>query len=184
MQESENPRLSDVRRRLLADKSNRMLRRQRPLEQIVPWLSAAERAHAVSDGGLLMWMPGGQRWDIKLDARPKSKPSLHSGAQSSGALVMAGTAGTTYLLLRGVVAMRDHWGVEVDLALVLQGMLAVMVNVEHHTFHEVMAGAQLFFDQAGAVHQAGAAHQAARAGRALQQLRRSRQLRGLRRRPL
>ncbi len=38
--------------------------------------------------------------------------------------------------------MRDQWGIDLDLGLIRAGMIATSLSAGHHSFHEVMRGAQ------------------------------------------
>ncbi|MGW5372919.1 lonely Cys domain-containing protein, partial [Streptomyces sp. NPDC004011] len=110
--------------------------RTRP-EDARPPLSEAERRIAVSDSGGLTWMPATSVYDIAMSA------DFQGRSEESGGLVATGTAGSTYRFLLHAARMRDQWGVDLDLGLIRAGMLAVSLTVDHHTFHEVMRGAQL-----------------------------------------
>ncbi|MYS28818.1 lonely Cys domain-containing protein, partial [Streptomyces sp. SID7804] len=109
--------------------------RTRP-EDARPPLSEAERRIAVNDSGLT-WMPARSVHDIAMSA------DFQGRSEDTGGLVATGTAGSTYRFLVHAARMRDQWGVDLDLGLIRAGMLAVSLTVDHHTFHEVMRGAQL-----------------------------------------
>ncbi|WP_331462736.1 lonely Cys domain-containing protein, partial [Streptomyces sp. Z38] len=112
--------------------------RTRP-EDARPPLSEAERRIAVNEHGLT-WLPATSLYDIAMSA------GFQQRSEASGGLVATGTAGSTYRFMLHAARMRDQWGVDLDLGLIRAGMLAVSLTVDHHTFHEVMRGAQLALD--------------------------------------
>lgn len=112
--------------------------RTRP-EDVRPPLSEAERRIAVNEHGLT-WLPATSLYDIAMSA------GFQQRSEASGGLVATGTAGSTYRFMLHAARMRDQWGVDLDLGLIRAGMLAVSLTVDHHTFHEVMRGAQLALD--------------------------------------
>ncbi|MFD8255597.1 lonely Cys domain-containing protein, partial [Streptomyces werraensis] len=112
--------------------------RTRP-EDARPPLSEAERRIAVNEHGLT-WLPATSLYDIAMSA------DFQQRSEASGGLVATGTAGSTYRFMLHAARMRDQWGVDLDLGLIRAGMLAVSLTVDHHTFHEVMRGAQLALD--------------------------------------
>ncbi|MEK8171884.1 hypothetical protein NKH77_28670 [Streptomyces sp. M19] len=57
-----------------------------------------------------------------------------------------GTAGSTYRFLLHAARMNAQWNLGLDLGLIRAGMMAISLSVGHHTFHEVMRGAQLALD--------------------------------------
>ncbi|MFC8879491.1 hypothetical protein ACFUAE_32505, partial [Streptomyces ardesiacus] len=101
-----------------------------------PPLSEAERRFAVNEHGLT-WLPATSLYDIPMSA------GFQQRSETSGGLVATGTAGSTYRFMLHAARMREQWGVDLDLGLIRAGMLAVSLTVDHHTFHEVMRGAQL-----------------------------------------
>ncbi|WP_446047861.1 lonely Cys domain-containing protein, partial [Streptomyces olivaceus] len=109
--------------------------RTRP-EDARPPLSEAERRIAVNEHGLT-WLPATSLYDLAMSA------DFQQRSEASGGLVATGTAGSTYRFMVHAARMREQWGVELDLGLIRAGMLAVSLTVDHHTFHEVMRGAQL-----------------------------------------
>ncbi|WP_239110151.1 hypothetical protein, partial [Streptomyces coelicoflavus] len=101
-----------------------------------PPLSEAERRFAVNEHGLT-WLPATSLYDLAMSA------DFQQRSEASGGLVATGTAGSTYRFMLHAARMREQWGVDLDLGLIRAGMLAVSLTVDHHTFHEVMRGAQL-----------------------------------------
>ncbi|MFC7924313.1 WXG100-like domain-containing protein [Streptomyces cinereoruber] len=106
-------------------------------EDVVPPLSERERAHVLEDG-LLTWEPGERHRQIAL--RTKSQVT----AEATGGLMSAGTSNTTYFVLTVVHAMKEKWKVPVDYQLVRLALLADMLPIGHHTFHEVMTASEAF----------------------------------------
>ncbi|MFJ9431505.1 hypothetical protein ACIRQY_17850 [Streptomyces sp. NPDC101490] len=106
-------------------------------EDAVPPLSARERAHALEDGRLT-WEPGERHRQIAL--RTKSQVT----AEATGGLMSAGTSNTTYFALTVVHAMAQKWKVPVDYQLVRLALMADMLPIGHHTFHEVMTASEAF----------------------------------------
>ncbi|MDX3372959.1 hypothetical protein PV390_00955 [Streptomyces sp. ME02-6991-2A] len=104
-----------------------------------PPLSRAERPFAVVESGLT-WMPASSVYDLAMSS------GLQETAEDSGGLVLTGTAGSTYRFLVHAARMRDRWGLDLDLGLIRAGMIAMSLSVGHHSFHEVMRGAQLALD--------------------------------------
>lgn len=65
-------------------------------------------------------------------------------AQSTGGLLNAGTSNTAYFTLAAVHSLSGRWGVPVDYPLLRLALLADMLPVRHHSFHEVMRAAEEF----------------------------------------
>ncbi|MFD5185382.1 hypothetical protein ACFWMQ_22820 [Streptomyces sp. NPDC058372] len=105
-------------------------------DSVLPPLSEAERRFAV-DGAGLTWMPATSVYDIAMSA------GFQGRSEDTGGLVATGTAGSTYRFMLHAGRMRDQWGLDLDLGLIRAGMAALSLGVGHHTFHEVMRGAQL-----------------------------------------
>ncbi|WP_318198424.1 hypothetical protein [Streptomyces sp. MCL20-2] len=108
-------------------------------EDVRPPLSHAERPFAVNDLGLT-WMPASSVYDLAMST------GLQGASEDTGGLVLTGTAGSTYRFLVHAARMRDQWGIDLDLGLIRAGMIAMSLSAGHHSFHEVMRGAQLALD--------------------------------------
>ncbi|MFJ4910451.1 hypothetical protein ACIP52_33520, partial [Streptomyces sp. NPDC088740] len=106
-------------------------------EEAVPPLSERERAHVLEDGRLT-WEPGERHRQIAL--RTKSQVT----AEATGGLMSAGTSNTTYFALTVIHAMAQKWKVPVDYQLVRLALMADMLPIGHHTFHEVMTASEAF----------------------------------------
>ncbi|MFI2315389.1 hypothetical protein AMK17_31090 [Streptomyces sp. CB00072] len=105
-------------------------------DDVRPPLSGAERPYAVNELGLA-WMPASSVYDLAMAS------GLQGASEDTGGLVLTGTAGSTYRFLVHAARMRDRWGVDLDLGLIRAGMIATSLSAGHHSFHEVMRGAQL-----------------------------------------
>ncbi|WP_354598858.1 hypothetical protein R1Y80_03095 [Streptomyces sp. JL1001] len=112
---------------------------QRDPDDVHPPLSRAERPFAVNDLGLT-WMPASSVYDLAMST------GLQEASEDTGGLVLTGTAGSTYRFLVHAARMRDQWGIDLDLGLIRAGMIAMSLSAGHHSFHEVMRGAQLALD--------------------------------------
>lgn len=108
-------------------------------DDVRPPLSRAERPFAVNELGLT-WMPASSVYDLAMSS------GLQGASEDSGGLVLTGTAGSTYRFLVHAARMRDQWGLDLDLGLIRAGMIAMSLSAGHHSFHEVMRGAQLALD--------------------------------------
>ncbi|MEV4879658.1 hypothetical protein AB0K72_26725 [Streptomyces cyaneofuscatus] len=108
-------------------------------DDVRPPLSLAERPFAVNELGLT-WMPASSVYDLVMSS------GLQGTSEDSGGLVLTGTAGSTYRFLVHAARMRDRWGLDLDLGLIRAGMIAMSLSAGHHSFHEVMRGAQLALD--------------------------------------
>ncbi|MFC8624934.1 WXG100-like domain-containing protein [Streptomyces anulatus] len=108
-------------------------------DDVRPPLSRAERPYAVNELGLT-WMPASSVYDLAMAS------GLQGASEDTGGLVLTGTAGSTYRFLVHAARMRDQWGVDLDLGLIRAGMIATSLSAGHHSFHEVMRGAQLALD--------------------------------------
>ncbi|MER7550326.1 hypothetical protein ABTX86_10120 [Streptomyces anulatus] len=112
---------------------------QRDPDDVRPPLSRAERPYAVNELGLT-WMPASSVYDLAMAS------GLQGVSEDTGGLVLTGTAGSTYRFLVHAARMRDRWGIDLDLGLIRAGMIATSLSAGHHSFHEVMRGAQLALD--------------------------------------
>ncbi|MEK8171949.1 hypothetical protein NKH77_29000 [Streptomyces sp. M19] len=112
-----------------------MLRTSLRPEDVRPLLSRAERALAVRDGALL-WSPAGLLHTLPMSA------DFQARSEDSGGLVLTGTSGSAYRIMVHIARLPRLAGVPVDLGLVRSALLSVLVGVGHHSFHEVMVGAQ------------------------------------------
>lgn len=108
-------------------------------EDLSPPLSEAERA--LTGQADLPWIPGTNRFNIAM-----STP-VQSDAEADGSLVMAGTSGSAHRLMSQSAKMREAWGLDVDLGLVRIGVMAEMLQAEHHSLDEIMRGSQLVLDR-------------------------------------
>ncbi|MBW5483110.1 WXG100-like domain-containing protein [Streptomyces bambusae] len=106
-------------------------------DDVVPPLSPRERRHAL-DEGRLTWVPGENHRAVKMVSWGQAL------AQVSGGLMSAGTSNTTYFMLEAIRLMEKRWGVEVDYQLVRLALMADMLPVHHHSFHEIMRAADAF----------------------------------------
>ncbi|MGO4429755.1 hypothetical protein AB4Z54_66185, partial [Streptomyces sp. MCAF7] len=113
--------------------------RLRP-EDVRPPLSQDEWLLGVRDGKL-RWRPAGLSHELPMSAE------LQARAQENGGLVLTGTSGSSYFILACVARMSGLTGLPVDLGLIRAGLVSVMGAADHHSFHEVMAGAQLLLDE-------------------------------------
>ncbi|MFI1400950.1 nucleic acid/nucleotide deaminase domain-containing protein [Streptomyces sp. NPDC020681] len=102
-------------------------------DEVVPPLSDTERALSVQDGRLLWW-PGSKTREIQL-----FNPTHHN-ADATGGLVFAGTSKTTYFLFYAVHSLQ----IPVNWQEMRLLMMATMLQVRHHTYHEIMTAADLF----------------------------------------
>ncbi|MEU5458314.1 hypothetical protein AB0H48_26580 [Streptomyces globisporus] len=112
---------------------------QRDPDDVRPPLSRAERPFAVNCLGLTR-MPASSVYDLAMNT------GLQEASEDTGGLVLTGTAGSTYRFLVHAARMRDQWGIDLDLGLIRAGMIAMSLSAGHHSFHEVMRGAQLALD--------------------------------------
>lgn len=128
----------EERARLLAEAERPLRTAVRP-DAVRPPLSEAERALAPDED--LAWIPGRNRWDYAMSSR------FQAATEPTGGLVLVGTSGSSQRLMTQAVAMRDVWGLDLDLGLVRIALLAEMLTAEHHSLHEIMRGCQLVFDQ-------------------------------------
>nr|WP_256123343.1 hypothetical protein [Streptomyces sp. EN16] len=108
-------------------------------DDVRPPLSRAERPYAVNELGLT-WMPASSVYDLAMAS------GLQGASEDTGGLVLTGTAGSTFRFLVHAARMRDQWGIDLDLGLIRAGMIATSLPAGHHSFHEVMRGAQLALD--------------------------------------
>jgi hypothetical protein len=108
--------------------------------EVRPELSPAERRLAVREGTLL-WSPAGLTHTLPMSA------DFQARSEDSGGLVLTGTSGSAYRILTHVARLRRLAGVPVDLGLIRAGLLSVLMGVGHHSFHEVMTGAQHALDE-------------------------------------
>ncbi|NUS82893.1 MAG: hypothetical protein HOY75_09085 [Streptomyces sp.] len=116
-----------------------VLTRLRP-EDVWPPLSQDEWLLGVRDGKL-RWRPAGLAEELPMSA------GLQARSQESGGLVLTGTSGSAYFILVCVARMSGLTGLPVDLGLIRAGLVSFMTAADHHSFHEVMAGAQLLLDE-------------------------------------
>ncbi|NEB21425.1 lonely Cys domain-containing protein, partial [Streptomyces coelicoflavus] len=117
-----------------------MLRTPLRPDEVGPPLSAAEWRRSVRDGELL-WSPAGMEHTLPMAA------DFQARSEDSGGLVLTGTSGSAYRILTHVARLTRIAGVPVDLGLVRAGLASILVGVGHHSFHEVMTGAQLALDE-------------------------------------
>ncbi|MDW4908109.1 hypothetical protein RB628_22865 [Streptomyces sp. ADMS] len=124
--------------RLLAEAERTLRAPVRP-EDVRPPLSEAERA--LMPDADIPWIPGRNRWDYAMSSR------FQAATEATSGLVLAGTSGSSQRLMTQAVAMREVWGLDIDLGLVRIALLAEMLTARHHSLHEIMRGCQLVFDQ-------------------------------------
>ncbi|MFE8008166.1 lonely Cys domain-containing protein [Streptomyces sp. NPDC057418] len=117
-----------------------MLRTPLLPHEVSPVLSPAERRLAVREGALL-WSPAGLVHTLPMSA------DFQARSEDSAGLVLTGTSGSAYRILTHVARLPRLAGVPVDLGLIRTGLLSVLVGVGHHSFHEVMTGAQHALDE-------------------------------------
>ncbi|MGW3569727.1 lonely Cys domain-containing protein, partial [Streptomyces sp. NPDC000941] len=111
-------------------------------EDVRPPLSQDERLIAVrASDGKLLWMPAGLSEELPMSA------GLQQRSQESGGLVLTGTSGSTHFILTLVARLSNLANFPVDLGLIRAGLVSTMAYVGDHSFHEVMAGAQLVLDE-------------------------------------
>ncbi|WP_221354057.1 lonely Cys domain-containing protein [Streptomyces beigongshangae] len=110
--------------------------------EVWPALSPAERRLAVRDG-VLLWSPAGQLHTLPMAA------DFQARSEDSGGLVLTGTSGSAYRIVTHVARLNRLAGVPVDLGLIRSGLVSILVGVGHHSFHEVMTGAQHALDEIG-----------------------------------
>ncbi|WP_230543806.1 lonely Cys domain-containing protein, partial [Streptomyces griseus] len=134
-----DPTLSPQERQDRLREATRPLLVQTDPGAVRPPLSDAERGLGPADGRLA-WYPASSQHDIAMSA------VFQSLSEDTGGLVMTGTSGSTYRFLVHAARMRDQWGVDLDLGLIRAGMIATSLPAGHHSFHEVMRGAQLALD--------------------------------------
>ncbi|MDW6059157.1 hypothetical protein SAZ11_15415 [Streptomyces sp. FXJ1.4098] len=137
LQERSDVLPSEQRARLA--EMERTLRAPVRRDEVRPPLSDAERAMMPDEG--IAWIPGMSRWDIAMGSPPQST------AEEKGGLARASISGTAYRQMRQAVAMRDRWGLDIDLGLLRLTLMAEMLPVGHHSLHEIMRGSQLVLDQ-------------------------------------
>ncbi|MFC8271185.1 hypothetical protein ACFUJR_01300 [Streptomyces sp. NPDC057271] len=131
-EEADNPDLAT----LLRAQEHRRRTELRP-EEAVPPLSERERRHALEEDRLT-WEPGERHRQIAL------RTTSQVTAEATGGLMSAGTSNTTYFTLTVVHAMAEKWNVPVDFQLVRLALMADMLPIGHHTFHEVMTASEAF----------------------------------------
>ncbi|MGW5370307.1 lonely Cys domain-containing protein [Streptomyces sp. NPDC004011] len=117
-----------------------MLRTPLRPHEVRPALSPAEQRIAVRDGTLL-WSPASMEHTLAMAA------DFQARSEDTGGLVLTGTSGSSYRIITHVARLTRLAGVPVDLGLIRAGLASVMVGVGHHSFHEVMTGAQLALDE-------------------------------------
>jgi hypothetical protein len=117
-----------------------MLRTPLRPHEVWPALSPAERRLAVRDG-ILLWSPAGQLHTLPMAA------DFQARSEDSGGLVLTGTSGSAYRIVTHVARLNRLAGVPVDLGLIRSGLVSILVGVGHHSFHEVMTGAQHALDE-------------------------------------
>ncbi|MET8476395.1 hypothetical protein ABZV68_04100, partial [Streptomyces clavifer] len=117
-----------------------MLRTPLQPHEVWPALSPAERRLAVRDG-VLLWSPAGLTHTLPMAA------DFQARSEDSGGLVLTGTSGSAYRIMTHVARLTRLAGVPVDLGLIRTGLVSVLVGVGHHSFHEVMTGAQHALDE-------------------------------------
>ncbi len=108
--------------------------------EVWPALSPAERRLAVRDG-VLLWSPAGMTHTLPMAA------DFQARSEDSGGLVLTGTSGSAYRIITHVARLTRLAGVPVDLGLIRSGLVSILVGVGHHSFHEVMTGAQHALDE-------------------------------------
>ncbi|HWU09007.1 MAG TPA: hypothetical protein VN520_21930, partial [Streptomyces sp.] len=108
--------------------------------EVRPELSPAERRLAVREG-VLLWSPAGLTHTLPMAA------DFQARSEDSGGLVLTGTSGSAYRIITHVARLTRLAGVPVDLGLIRSGLVSVLVGVGHHSFHEVMTGAQHALDE-------------------------------------
>ncbi|WP_179892520.1 scabin-related ADP-ribosyltransferase [Streptomyces sp. rh34] len=116
-----------------------MLRTPLRPHEVRPALSPAERRLAVREGTLL-WSPAGQLHTPPMSADAQAR------SEDSGGPVLTGTSGSAYRIVTHVARLERLAGLPVDLGLIRAGLVSVLVGVGHHSFHEVMTGAQHALD--------------------------------------
>ncbi|WP_185922057.1 hypothetical protein, partial [Streptomyces sp. WAC06614] len=116
---------------------DRLLETDLSPDEVQPPLSPRERRHAVRDGRLT-WVPGERTRQIAMGNESQVV------AESTGGLMSAGTSNTTYFMMEAVHLMSRAWKLDVDFQLLRLALLADMLPVGHHTFHEVMTAADAF----------------------------------------
>ncbi|MGX1369539.1 hypothetical protein RKD19_004898 [Streptomyces canus] len=104
-----------------------------------PPLSRAER-RLLGNDEILPWTPAKYRYAIR-------EGGFRTRTESTGGLVWAGTSGAAYFLTNLAAVMNARWGLGLDLGLVRLGAIGTIRAQQHHTFHEVMRGAQLALDE-------------------------------------
>lgn len=117
-----------------------MLRSPLRPDEVHPPLSEAEWRRAVRDG-VLLWSPAGMEHTLPMSA------DFQARSEDSGGLVLTGTSGSAYRIITHVARLTRFAGVPVDLGLIRAGLASILVGVGHHSFHEVMTGAQLALDE-------------------------------------
>ncbi|WP_331462817.1 lonely Cys domain-containing protein [Streptomyces sp. Z38] len=117
-----------------------MLRTPLRPDEVHPPLSDAEWRRAVRDG-VLLWSPAGMEHTLPMSA------DFQARSEDSGGLVLTGTSGSAYRIVTHVARLTRLAGVPVDLGLIRAGLASILVGVGHHSFHEVMTGAQLALDE-------------------------------------
>ena len=107
-------------------------------DEVDPPLSRAEWMTLYN--GRLQWRPASVRFDVPMSE------SVQRDAQRTGGLISTSTAGSVYLMTRAVYLMQQHWGIEVDYAVLQRLLVGGNIGAGHHTFHEAMRGFKLAAD--------------------------------------
>ncbi|MEV5755121.1 hypothetical protein AB0L00_45630 [Actinoallomurus sp. NPDC052308] len=121
--------------------SAELLRTRRQASQVRPPLSANERL-MVGDGESLPWVGADMNHTLLM------KSDFQQLSEKTGGLVRTGTSGSAYLFIHNLARMPRRWrGVDVDLGLLRLALLGAMLSADHHSFHEVMRGAQIALNE-------------------------------------
>ncbi|MFK4107076.1 hypothetical protein ACI2L1_45070, partial [Streptomyces sp. NPDC019531] len=122
-----------------------------PVDDVRPPLSEAEREF-IGGRETLPWVYATSYINMPLWV------DLHPASEDTGGLVRTGISGSTYRFMHHAIRMNQQWGLNLDLGLVRLGVLSgqlprpfrhetEVARGGHHTFHEVMLGAQIALDE-------------------------------------
>jgi hypothetical protein len=108
-------------------------------DEVDPALSLAE--WMTVENGRLPWRPASVRYQVPVSE------SVQRDAHRTGGLIWTSTAGSVYLMARAVHLMQQHWGIEVDYAVLQRLLVGANIEARHHTMHEAMRGFQIAADE-------------------------------------
>ncbi|MGW5336812.1 hypothetical protein, partial [Streptomyces bauhiniae] len=134
------PQLEEQRRRRV--KKSERAPSYAEASKVQPPLSAAEKRHATVRDKFnvrrVTWLRGDQYAELRA-----SDP-MHQAGEETGALVGPGLSGTTVVMLDVAQGVSTLTGYRADYRMIRLAAAAVLIEVGHHTLHEVMQTAKLW----------------------------------------